>query len=72
MGSLSRIEDDIQALEQTIRSMRTSASGCSTSSGENHTVCENRFTRPDLCIICETDSEDEPAESRFGDEKYRK
>ena len=67
MSSLVRIEEDILSLEQTIRSLRTDAPGCSTSSGEGASI-DHRHSMPELpglrCIP-ETDSEGEYTGSRL-------
>ncbi len=63
MSSLVRIEEDILSLEQTIRSLRTDAPGCSTSSGEERRVSMPEL--PGLRCIPETDSEGEYTGSRL-------
>ncbi len=63
MSSLVRIEEDILSLEQTIRSLRTEAPGCSTSSGEELSLSMPEL--PGLRCIPETDSEGEYTGSRL-------
>ena len=63
MSSLVRIEEDILDLEQTIRQLRTSASGCSSDSA--NTAYESQRAKPELSCIPESDSEDEDTGSRL-------